>query len=76
MTKSARSVAVRFFGESRSRAHAPADKPRDAEAMEIAAAQEVDAEAAKRRAEAGTKPKREEPPELSPFRRRGGSASV
>ena len=52
---------MRFFGESRSRAHAPADKPRDAEAMDAAAAQEVDAEAAKRRAEAGTKPKRLEP---------------
>ncbi len=48
---------MRFFGESRSRAHAPADKPRDAEVMEAAAAKEVDAEAAKRRAEAGTKPK-------------------
>jgi hypothetical protein len=51
---------VRFFGETRSRAHAPADKPRDAEAMEAAVAGEVDAEAAKRRAEAGTKPKRPE----------------
>ena len=52
---------MRFFGESRSRAHAPADKPRDAEAMDAAAAKEVDAEAAKRRAEAGTKPRRQEP---------------
>ena len=52
---------MRFFGESRSRAHAPADKPRDAEAMEAAAAKEVDAEAARRRAEAGTRPKRESP---------------
>jgi len=55
---------VRFFGESRSRAHAPADKPRDAEAMEAAAAKEVDAEAARRRAEAGTRPKRESPVEF------------
>jgi len=51
---------VRFFGESRSRAHSPADKPRDAEAMEAAAAREIDAQAAKQRAEVGTKPK---PPE-------------
>jgi len=49
---------MRFFGESRSRAHAPADKPRDAEAMDAAAAKEVDAQAAKRRLEAGIKPKR------------------
>jgi len=55
---------MRVFGESRSRAHAPADKPRDAEAMEAAAAKETDAQAAKRRAEAGTKPKRESPVEL------------
>jgi len=55
---------MRFFGESRSRAHAPADKPRDAEAMDAAASRETDAQAAKRRAEAGTKPKRDEPPEL------------
>lgn len=52
---------MRFFGETRSRAHAPADKPRDAEAMEAAAAKEVDAQAARRRAEAGTKPTREAP---------------
>jgi len=55
---------MRFFGESRSRAHAPADKPRDAEAMDAAAAQEVDAQAARRQAEAGTKIKRETPIEL------------
>ena len=54
---------MRFFGESRSRAHSPADKPRDAEAMDVAAAREVDAQAAKRRLEAGTKPKREDTPE-------------
>jgi hypothetical protein len=65
---------VRFFGESRSRAHAPADKPRDAEAMEAAAAKEVDAQAARCRAEAGTKPNREKPvaPETpETIRRRG-----
>jgi hypothetical protein len=63
---------MRFFGESRSRAHAPADKPRDAEAMDAAAAKEVDAQAAKRRAEAGTKPKRPEPiePESADHSRR------
>ncbi|MES1150822.1 MAG: hypothetical protein ABUL54_02920 [Dongia sp.] len=55
---------MRFFGESRSRAHAPADKPRDAEAMDAAAARETDAEAAKRRAQAGTKPKRDAPAEF------------
>ena len=55
---------MRFFGESRSRAHAPADKPRDAEAMDAAAAREVDAQAARRRSEAGTKPKREPPTEV------------
>ena len=55
---------MRFFGESRSRAHSPADKPRDAEAMDVAAAREVDAQAAKRRLEAGTKPKREDLPEI------------
>ncbi|HVT52045.1 MAG TPA: hypothetical protein VHE77_10775 [Dongiaceae bacterium] len=54
---------MRFFGESRSRAHAPADKPRDAEAMDIAAARAVDAEAARRRAEAGSKPKQQQPVE-------------
>jgi hypothetical protein len=52
---------MRFFGESRSRAHAPADKPRDAEAMDAAVAGEIDAQAAKRRSEAGTKPKQPEP---------------
>ena len=54
---------MRFFGESRSRAHAPADKPRDAEAMDVAAAKEVDAQAARRRLEAGIKPKRQDPAE-------------
>jgi hypothetical protein len=52
---------MRFFGESRSRAHAPADKPRDAEAMDAAVAGEVDAAAARRRSEAGTKAKQPEP---------------
>ena len=55
---------MRFFGESRSRAHAPADKPRDAEAMDAAAARETDAQAAKRRAEAGIKPRRDDPSEF------------
>jgi hypothetical protein len=50
---------MRFFGESRSRAHAPADKPRDAEAIDAAAAKEVEAQDAKRRAEAGIKLKQE-----------------
>jgi hypothetical protein len=63
---------MRFFGESRSRAHAPADKPRDAEAMDVAIAGEVDAVAAKHRSEAGNKPKGQEPsePEAAQLRRR------
>jgi hypothetical protein len=57
---------MRFFGESRSRAHAPADKPRDAEAMDAGAAAEVDAQDAKRRVRAGAKPK-QQPTEFDPI---------
>jgi hypothetical protein len=62
---------MRFFGESRSRAHAPADKPRDAEAMDAAVAGSVDAQAAKRRAEVGAKvkPKPQEPGQPDPTER-------
>jgi hypothetical protein len=50
---------MRFFGEGRRGALAPVEKPRDAEAMDVGVAAEMDDQAAKRRAEAGTKPKPE-----------------
>jgi hypothetical protein len=48
---------MRSFGEGRRSALAPVEKPRDAAAMDIGVAAEMDDQAVKRRAEAGTKPK-------------------
>ena len=46
---------------SHRRALSPADKPRDAEAMDVGVAAAIDDKVGKHQAEAGTKPKR--PPE-------------
>jgi hypothetical protein len=48
---------VRPTGDSHRRALSPADKPRDAEAMDMGVARSLDPQLAKRQAEAGTKPK-------------------
>jgi len=55
--------ALRFVSDSHRRALSPADKPRDAEAMDVGVAASVDDQTAKQRAEAGTKPKSTEKPE-------------
>jgi hypothetical protein len=46
---------MRFVSDSRRRALAPADKPRDAEAMDVGVAASVDDQLGKQRADAGTK---------------------
>ena len=46
---------MRVFGDNRSKAHSPADKPRDAEAMDIGVAASLDDQLGKHRADAGTK---------------------
>jgi hypothetical protein len=48
---------MRSFGEGRRHALSPVEKPRDAEAMDSGVAAEMDDQAAKHRAEAGSKPK-------------------
>ena len=48
---------MRFVGDSHRRALSPADKPRDAEAMDVGVAASVDDQLGKHRADAGTKPK-------------------
>jgi hypothetical protein len=48
---------VRPSGDSHRRALSPADKPRDAEAMDLGVARSLDPQLEKRQAEAGAKPK-------------------
>ena len=64
---------MRPTGGSHRRALSPADKPRDAEAMDIGVAAAVDDRLGKHRTEAGTKvkPAPAEPEHLEQARRRG-----
>ena len=64
---------MRPTGGSHRRALSPADKPRDAEAMDIGVAAAVDDQLGKHRAEAGTKLKLApaEPERVEQVRRRG-----
>jgi hypothetical protein len=64
---------MRPTGDSHRRALSPADKPRDAEAMDVGVASSVDEQLGKHRADAGTKlkPVPTEPEGVEQPRRRG-----